>query len=55
MFRTRLTRRGKKLFAIRDKKGRFKNIESISRSLRRDRATKAKRKVRSGQGFRGDR
>jgi len=55
MFRTRLKRRGRKLFAIRNKRGRFKNIESVGKSLRRDRATKAKRKVRSGQGFRGDR
>lgn len=54
-FRTKLTVRGRKLFAIRGKNGRFTNIESISRSLRRDRATKAKKTVRSGFGFRGDR
>lgn len=55
MFRTRLKIRGRSFFAIRDAKGRFKNIESVSRSQRRDRATKAKTKVRSGQGYRGDR
>lgn len=55
MFRTRLKIRGRSFFAIRGKDGRFKNIESVSRSLKRDRATKAKTKVRSGQGHRGDR
>jgi len=55
MFRTRLKRRGRHFFAIRDRKGRFKNIESRSKSQRRDRATKAKTKVKSGQGWRGDR
>ena len=55
MFRTRLKRQGRNLFAIRDKLGRFKNIESLGRSQRRDRATKAKTRVRSGQGYRGDR
>jgi hypothetical protein len=42
------------VYAIRDKKGRFKDIESIGRATARDRRTKAKTVVKSGQGFRGD-
>jgi hypothetical protein len=54
-FRTRLSRAGKFYYVIRDRLGRFSNLESLSRSARRDRAVKAKKKVRSGLGFRGDR
>ncbi len=54
-FRTRLSVDGRAMYAIRDRLGKFVNIESIKRSLRRDRVTKAKKRVRSGQGFRGDR
>jgi hypothetical protein len=53
-FRTRLKRQRQSLYAIRDKFGRFRDIESISKALRRDRATEAKLKVKPGQGFHGD-
>ena len=44
---TRFTRRGAK--------GRFKESDDVGRSLRSDRRKKAKRKVRSGHGDKGDR
>jgi hypothetical protein len=42
-------------FVRRGKKGRFKESDDVSRSLRVDRRKKAKKKVRSGYGDRGDR
>ena len=42
-------------FVRRGAKGRFKESDDVGRSLRADRRKKAKRKVRSGQGDRGDR
>lgn len=53
-FRTLLKIKGKKHYAIRNPDGTFKNIESIGKSLIADRRRKAKRIVKSGQGFRGD-
>jgi len=53
-FRTKLSRRGRKYYSIRKPGGTFANIESISRAMRADRRKHAKKKVRSGQGFRGD-
>jgi hypothetical protein len=44
---TRYMRRGAK--------GRFKESDDVGRSLRSDRRKKAKRKVRSGHGDKGDR
>ena len=43
-----------KRFVRRGKKGRFKESDDVGRSLSRDVKRKAKRKVRSGQGDRGD-
>lgn len=54
MFRTKHKIGKTSVYAIRDKRGRFANIERIGRALSRDRKTKAKTKVKSGQGFRGD-
>ena len=42
-------------FVRRGKKGRFKESADVGRSLRTDRRKKAKRKVRSGYGDKGDR
>lgn len=42
-------------FVRRGKKGRFKESDDVGRSLRVDRRKKAKKKVRSGYGDRGDR
>ena len=53
-FRTKLKRGGKTFYAIRNKDGTFADIQSLSRSAIQDRRRKAKRKVKSGQGFRGD-
>ena len=38
-----------------ERKGRFKESDDVGRSLRVDRRKKAKRKVRSGYGDKGDR
>jgi len=42
-------------FARRGAKGRFKESDDVGRSSRSDRRKKAKRKVRSGYGDKGDR
>ena len=44
-----------KRFVRRGKKGRFKESDDLGRSLTADRRKKAKRKVKSGYGDRGDR
>jgi hypothetical protein len=44
-----------KRFVRRTKKGRFKESDDVGRSLAADRRKKAKRKVKSGYGDRGDR
>ena len=44
---TRYVRRGAR--------GRFKESDDVGKALTRDRATKAKKKTKSGQGDRGDR
>ena len=55
VFRTRhKLKNGKSVFAKRNKKGQFVDIQNIGKSLKRDRRIKAKTKVKSGQGFRGD-
>ena len=56
-FRTRhkTKGKGKSVWAIRTKTGKFKNIEGINRSIRRDAATKSKTVPKKrGQGFLGD-
>jgi hypothetical protein len=47
--------RGDKRFIRRDKAGRIKESDDVSRSLSQDRRIKAKTAVKSGQGDRGDR
>lgn len=42
-------------FIRRDAKGRIKESDDFGRSLKRDRKTKSKKKVKSGYGDRGDR
>ena len=42
-------------FIRRDAKGRITESDDVGRSLKQDRAKKAKTKVKSGQGDRGDR
>ena len=54
-FRTKLKRKKKVYYAIRNKDGTFSNIESLSKASSADRRKRAKKKVRSGQRFRGDR
>ena len=44
-----------KRFVGRGTKGRFKESDDVGRSLAKDRQQKAKKKVESGQGDRGDR
>ena len=44
-----------KRFVRRSPRGRFKESDDVGKSLARDRRTKAKTRVRSGQGDRGDR
>ena len=43
-----------KSFAKRTARGRFKEMDSVKRSLRTDGRKKAKRKVKSGYGDQGD-
>jgi hypothetical protein len=42
-------------FIRRDAKGRIKESDDVGRSLKQDRARKAKKKVKSGYGDKGDR
>jgi hypothetical protein len=44
-----------KRFVRRDAKGQFKESDDVRRSLAQDRRRTAKRKVKSGQGDKGDR
>ena len=44
-----------KRFVRRGTKGQFKESDDVGQSLKTDRRKKAKRKVKSGQGDRGDR
>ena len=44
-----------KRFVRRDEQGQFSESDDVGRSLSQDRRRKAKRKVKSGQGDRGDR
>jgi hypothetical protein len=46
---------GDKRYVRRDDKGRFKEVDNVSRSLSQDRKRKAKTKAKKGQGDRGDR
>jgi hypothetical protein len=47
--------KGDARYIRRDAKGRIKESDDVGRSLKQDRARKAKTKVKSGQGDRGDR
>jgi len=44
-----------KRFVRRDSEGKFDESDDVGRSLSKDRKKKAKRKVRAGQGDKGDR
>jgi len=46
---------GDKRFVRRDEQGRFDEVVDVGKSLAADRRTKAKTKVQSGQGDKGDR
>ncbi len=47
--------KGDARYIRRDAKGRIKESDDMGRSLKQDRARKAKKKVKSGYGDRGDR
>lgn len=53
--RERISPRGDTRFVRRDEQGQFKESDDAGRSLRVDRRKKARTKVKSGQGDRGDR
>jgi hypothetical protein len=53
--RTLVAPKGDKRFVRRDKQGRFKEVDSVGRSLSQDRRRTAKTKSKKGQGDRGDR
>lgn len=53
--RERIAPRGDSRYIRRDTKGRIKESDDQGRSQAADRRTKAKKKVKSGQGDRGDR
>ena len=44
-----------KRYVRRDQSGKFKESDDVGRSLAKDRQTKAKTKIRPGQGDKGDR
>lgn len=54
VFRTRLSKGKTKLYAKRTPKGRFIDIQRVKRAMKLNIAKKAKTKVKSGYGFRGD-
>jgi hypothetical protein len=47
--------KGDARYIRRDAKGRIRESDDVGRSLKQDRARKAKKKVKSGYGDRGDR
>lgn len=53
--RERITSRGDARFVRRNSKGQFDEVEDVGRSLKQDRARKAKNVSKPGQGDRGDR
>ena len=53
--RKRIDTRTDKRFVRRGAKGRFKESDDVGKSLSRDRRKKARTKVKSGQGDKGDR
>jgi len=53
--RERIRSKTAALYARRTARGQFKEMDEKGRSLKADRRRKAKRKVRSGYGDRGDR
>ena len=48
-------RKGDKRFVRRGKKGQFKEVDDVGRSLAADRRKKAKKVARRGEGDKGDR
>ncbi len=52
--RTTIKPKGDARYIRRDSKGRIKESDDVGRSLKKDREKKAKKKVRSGYGDRGD-
>ncbi len=46
--------KGDKRYVRRDKKGQFREVDDVGRSLAADRRTKAKTVVKKGEGDRGD-
>lgn len=54
VFRTRHSVGKKSVYAKRDPKGRFVDIEDIGRAIRDDMKKKAKTKVKPQYGFKGD-
>jgi len=52
--RTLIKPKGDARFIRRDERGRIKESDDLGRSLKQDRARKAKTTVKSGQGDRGD-
>jgi ribosome recycling factor len=53
--RTLIKPKGDARYIRRDAKGRIRESDDMGRSLKQDRAKKAKKKVQSGYGDRGDR
>jgi len=52
--RTTIKPKGDARYIRRDSKGRIKESDDVGRSLKQDRAKKAKKTARSGYGDRGD-
>lgn len=54
IFRTKFRRAGKLYYVKRDKNGRFADMQSLKRTVPRERASKSKTRVKWGYGFRGE-
>jgi len=53
--RTTVAPKGNKRYVRRDTKGRFKEVDDVSRSLSADRRKTSRTRAKKGQGDRGDR
>jgi hypothetical protein len=53
--REQIAPKGDKRYVRRDEKGRIKESDDVGRSLSQDRKKQSKRKVKAGEGDKGDR
>lgn len=54
VFRTKMERRGKKLYTKRERTGEFEDVQNIGKTIKAEKKHHAKKKVKPGYGFRGE-